>query len=271
LARPTFRKADLPDPPADEIKRYKAYLTRLSKWLAFEKCNDQRLIRSDVLKGMLVARGELATHLDDAWRKRVFSDKEMFEDAGDGFWKVASLHPDDAPAEPSRWEGTRPGEDVLGAALAHAAERVGSIRGSDSLNLFSRFMDTDEWDPVHREMLGCLEQAKRRGYQKPLNDLQERAFVESLLDPDPAVQLVAMWLLNTRSLVDVMQRLLAAERGEQGTFQPYELRFWRPPGARVEMTDAGLIAKDREAAPSVALAQVRSVLLNRGILGGKKQ
>lgn len=270
LARPTFRKIDLPEPPADEVKRYKAYVTRLSKWMAFEKCNDQRLINYNVLKGMLVARGELAVYLDDAWRKRVFADKDLFEDAGDGFWKVLDIRPEDAPGEPSRWEGVRPGEDVLGSVLAHAADAIGRMR-TDRISLSSRFMDDDVWDPVHREMLGCMEQAKRRGYQKPLNDLQERAFHGSLIDPDPAVQIVAMWLLNTRSLVDVMQRLLAAEKGEHGTYAAYELRFWGPPGAKVRQTPEGLVAEDPVPTPATTLANVRSVLLNRGILGGKKQ
>jgi hypothetical protein len=271
LLRPTFRKCDLPEPPAEVVKRYKAYLTRVSKWRAWKESNDDGLIKQAILRSTLVGHGEIPAYLDDAWGKRVFGDKEFFEDAGDGFWRVIPRSPDDAPSEPSGWEGVRPGEDVLGTALARAADAIGR-RSTADLNLRSRFLDEDPWDPVHRDMLACLDATKKRGIEKPLNDLQERSFQEALLDGDWTVQVVAMWLLNTRQLVDVMQRMLAVLKGEPVQYQPYELVFWGPNWTRAALDEKGEIVPLEEApTPQRTLDNVRMILLNRGILSGKKQ
>lgn len=266
LLLPTFQKCELAEPPAEEVKRYRAYLTRVSKWLAFKKSNDDGLIRSSVLRGMLVSGGEVSAYLDDGWAKRVFGDKEFFEDAGDGFWKVRA----EEPSEPSSWEGVRPGEDVLGTALARVANMIG--RRSNDLSLRSRFLDDDGWEQVHRDMLSCLEQTKARGVERPLNELQERALREACLDPDLTVQAVAYWLLNTRQLVDVMQRLISALRNEGGVYQPYELEFWGPQSIRLRVADGGgFETVSEEVTPQRTLEHIRRILLNRGILGGKKQ
>lgn len=256
LSRPTFRKLDVPEPPPEEVKRYKAYLTRLSKWLAYEEADNKGYIAVLVLRRALVSRGERGVYIDDRWVKKVFGDKGLFEDADQGFWKCIA-RPEDAPSQPTPWEGPRPGEDVIGDALVRAWEEVNRVARTEVLNPRSPFMDTDDWIPVHRTMVGCLEAVKSRGFDKPLDTVQERAFAESLLDADPTVQLIACWLLNTRALVDVMRRLLAHVRGQEPSLLPYEVDFWAPPTGQPR-------------SPEATLAHVRGLLLNRGILGGKK-
>lgn len=256
LGRPTFRKTDIPDPSPEEAKRYKAYLTRLSKWTAYEEADSKGYISAVVLRQILIGRGERSAYLDDRWAKRVFGDKALFEDGDQGFWKCVA-RPEDAPGEPTRWEGPRPGEDVVGDALARAWEEVNKTARVETLSPRSRLMDSDDWAPVHRTMVGCLEAVKSRGIDKPLDLVQERSFAESLLDADLTVQIVACWLLNTRAMVDVMRRLLAHVRGQGSDFQPYEVDFWAPPTGQPRSAEA-------------TVAHVRELLLNRGILGGKK-
>lgn len=267
----TFRKCDVPAPSPDEVKRYRAYLTRLSKWAAFDRQNKEGLVKDAHVRGFLISRGELASYLDSAWAKKIFGDKELFTDAGDGFWTVAAMRPEEAPGEPTPWTGLRPGEDLLGDVLVRAHDDVVRCNTSE-LNLRSRFLDSEKWDPIHRVMLRALESAKAKGLEKPLNELQDRSFRESLLDGDIYVQIVSIWLFNTRLLVDAMTRFLAAVKGDASGVQPYELDFYAPSAVPITKAPDGTL-QAVGAAPTyeTCLENVKTILLNRGILGGKKR
>lgn len=261
----------MPEPSADEVKRYKAYLTRLSKWAAYDRQNKDGFIKDALLRSFLIGKGELEVYLDAAWAKRIFADKELFTDAGDGFWKVADLRPEDAPGKPTAWEGLRPGEDLLGNVLASAHHDVVHCKTSE-LNLRSRFLDQENWDPIHRVMVQALERAKARGLEKPLNELQDRSFREALIDDDTYVQIVALWLLNTRMLVDAMTRFLAAVKGDTSGVHPYELDFYAPRAIPITRREDGVLQAVRPVVTYEAcLDNVKSLLLNRGILSAKKR
>lgn len=265
----TFRCCPQPDPSPEETKKYKAYLTRLSKWTAFDQANNQGLIKDSLLRHCLIGKGELAIYLDAAWSKKIFSDKELFTDAGDGFWKVTPVSQEEVPAEPARWVGIRPGEDLLGNILLRAHSDV--LRHGLLLNLRSRFLDDDVWTEVHPVMMRALESAKARGIEKPLNELQDRALRESSVDDDVFVQVVAVWLTNTRMLVDAMGRFLAAVKGDASSVQQYELAFYSPQSVRVSGHDDSSYTGAAAPTYESCLLNIRKILLNRGIISANKR
>lgn len=248
------------DAPPEEVKRYKAFLTRLSKAKACEEAGDSgSAVGAKALRQSLVAAGELESYLDEGWVKRVFSDKDLFEDAGDGFWKVKALRPDERPAEPTPWEGMRPGEDIAGNAVRRATDAVVRVPQPPWK---SKWLTGDAWEQVHRAMLPALSYAKSRGMEKPLTPLQEWSFLESLRSDDPTLQTVALWLLNTRVLLDLFTRMQASLKGGPSVSQ-YELTIYGP--------DSWTGETPPPVSFEATFKNVRSFLLERGILHGKKQ
>ncbi len=247
---------DLPDP--DEVKKYRAYLTRLSKWTAVKLADDKTsMVRDSVVRAKLIKGGELGIYLDEAWAKRVFADKTLFEDIGDGFRKVLmAADEEEAPAHPSRWEGVRPGEDVIGFALQKMIEALSRV--SPKPNLRSRWLDSDDWQPVHQLAIQAMEYAKRRGVEKPLVPTQERSFREACIDEDEGTQAAGLWFLNTRTLVEAHGRFLA----------------FLKEGTPVQSDDLSIIRdvmrNPEDNTPEIAMKFARRHLLERGILHGKK-
>ena len=64
---------------SDDAKRYRAYLTRLTKWPVFGEANKERQVNRDHVRRALIKGGELESYLGDAWAKRVFGDTKVFE------------------------------------------------------------------------------------------------------------------------------------------------------------------------------------------------
>jgi len=265
-----FHRCVVPQPPADEVKRYKAYLTRLSKWAAVKRANKQRQVNVSALRGFLISEGELGSYLDDGWAKRVFSDADLFSDVGDGFWQVSDLSPDEAQAKPSKWEGVRPGDDVLGDVLFRIHAEV--VRHRVDLDLGHPLLDSDQWAPLHQIFMRYMKWAKSaRGLEKPLNDLQDRAFREACLDADANVQLVSVWLTNTRLLIDVMTRLLATVKDGVPYVHQFEVDRYAPAHFAVTVSDDVVTPTHVLPTYEMCLMNVRRLLLNRGILDAKKR
>ncbi len=250
-----------PDPPdPDVVKRYRAYLTRLSKWLGVKLADDKTsIVRAADVRSEIIKRGDLAIHLDESWAKRVFSDKDLFEDAQGGFWKVLVGADDEgAPSHPSKWEGVRPGEDVSGAALTKMVDGLGRLTPRPELRC--RWLDSDAWQLTHQFAVVAMEYAKRRGVERPLALLQERAFREACLDEDYGLQAAAIWLTNTRVLVEGHARLVSVLKKEEGAaLQSDDLFIIRD-----------VMCPPEENTPEIAVKFARRHLLERGILHGKK-
>lgn len=249
---PTFFRCP-PDPPStNEVKKYRTFLTNLSRWVAVKIANDDTsIVGESVLRADIIKRGELGPYLDADWAKRVFSKTELFEDTGGGFWKVlVSEEEEEAPAKPSPWSGVRPGEDVLGSALTKMVDGFGRLSPQPSIK--SKLLDSDEWFLAHQLGVAALEYAKRRGVEKPLAPLQERAFREACLDDDWSMQAAGLWLLNTRAAVESHARLLAKLKGTEGAVVLQE--------DLVQWGDT----------PELAFRTTKRLLLERGILSGKK-
>jgi hypothetical protein len=238
----------------DEVKKYKSYLTRFSKWLAVHSSSKPKasnLITEAILRSLVVGRGELKSFCDETWSKKVLGDQNIFEPNGEGWWKIV-VDEEKGPSRP-KWEGIRPTDDVYGDALIRATEAF--VQLPVTPNAKAQWLDTDSWAPAHRCMTSAMEYAKSRGSERPLIPLQELAFHRSLVSDEPYLQLVALWLTNTRRLLEAFNRLQAVKKGEAEMDQG-DLYFLRRPG--------------QEPSYQSASAFVRHLLLERGILGGNK-
>lgn len=262
VARPhSYLRCLPPLPEPEEVKRYKAYLTRLSKWVATELADEKTeyQVGTNVLRGNLIGRGELAFYLDAGWAKRIFSDKGLFTDVGAGFWKVAQLPPEDSPSEPSEWSGPRPGEDITGSAIQRTIDTLSRF---DPPNWKSRWLEGDEWMRIHPVVVSALTYAQSRGIEKPLVPLQERAFLESMADEEEALQTIGIWLTNTRAVLEAHGRFQTAikDRSMAGLY----------PGDLLLFRDNVIRAVETPHKVSDSFAFTRRLLLERGILHGKK-
>lgn len=244
---------------AAEEKRYRAYLTRLSKFVAVAEAEESKdgVVSVGVMRRVLISRGELASFLDEGWEKRVFSDEALFLDVGDKFFKVlvSSDDPENAPSKPSQWEGVRPTEDVLGNTYRRV---VGHVSGLEEPSWSDRFLTSPSWRAIHPYAVAGLEYATRRGIEKPLVPLTAYVFDLACGTEDRATQTFALWLVRTRETVDAYTRL----RGGEGVVPLTEDELWfhQPMFARadggppVEVT-AATIAK-----------HLRARLVDRGII-----
>lgn len=248
---------------ADDAKRYRAYLTRLTKWVVFDEAKD-RQINQEHMRRLLIQSGEQAEHLDDGWAKRVFGDAKMFEKQAGGFFRI--LDGVEQGKKPEWKGGARPGEDVAGNTLHKLVQHVHDL--DEDPPWTSHRLSDKRWEPVSRYCISALNHMRTRGIERPMAPLQDRAFAESLRTDDPAHQTVALWLTTTRYCLDAYARVRAYEKGEGKLFWEGELELYRPTHFRAKRDpETGELAFiDEEFTVKVALEVIRDILVKRKIL-----
>lgn len=185
-------------------RRYKTYLTKRGKYEAHRICNRGGSVTIEALLFQMRQIGEAQEFLTEKWAKRVLSDESLFEPRDDDSWVM--LERTDLRDAP-KWKGARPGEDVCGDALADA---VASIRPDNRPPLWKPA--NEAWREFSKVMVRLLDRMKDKGVEKPLAELQERAFLESLTaGGDSDVQVVALWLLRARMSADDFGRMRKGE------------------------------------------------------------
>lgn len=252
-------------------KKYRAYLTRLSKWEAQHQMNSDRHIGVDYLRRVLKYKGELLDELGDDWAKRVFKG-EMFEDIGNGFYKVVEderwERPPPLDSRP-KWEGVRPGEDVVTDALYKTVEAFKNTKHIDLRLDFRSRLESESWIEVTRAVHVGFRYARRRGLAKPMYPMAERAFMadEFHIDGGPAL---ALWFMDSISLVDSFQRLRAHLKDGSPLFS--EMLIYQPWSWQTKLDDDGkMMIIDEEMTPQVALREVSRLMARRGLLPKKKR
>jgi len=254
-------------PASNDVKRYKSYLTRLSKWAAYEQKSKRPpigVIGVSALRAYLVSVGELSAVLDDDWCKRVFSDKDLFEAAGEGFWKVLG---DESPSKPTEWVGVRPDEDVIGDALRMGFRDVVDTGLASVVDVRSQFLLGEDWQKMHPIMLRAMQYAQRRGVAKPLIGMQDRSYAQALVIDDWAVQVIALWFTNTRMLLEALARFRDTVAGRSNSVTRSDLVFYAPQAVQVEQ---GVLQPVADVTREACLENIRGILTDRGILNDRK-
>lgn len=254
---------------SDEVKRYRAYLTRLTKWAAFEEANKEGEFNRDHLRDRIIGYGELEAHLGEAWEKRVFADAKMFEHSSGSFFSLAEGAAQ-AKSRPEWKGGPRPGEDVAGDTLRRLVTHVEKELEPPWKNY--RLAD-ERWDAVSRLCVQAMNHMRTRGIERPMTVLQERSFIEALRINDRAYQTVGLWFVDTRYYLEVYARLRAYARGEGELLYDGELEMYRPTSfhAKYDEERKELVAIEEEFTIDVALRVVRNILVQRKILGEQRQ
>lgn len=270
----------------ERVKKYRSYLTRLSKWEAIRAVISNKGVNQvgeDHLRRVLVDLGEIRSFMDDRWAKRIFSDGNLFESDGDGFWRLKNPdewkwkrgrivrftdeHPEGHIRKRPEWtDGVRPGEDVVGTAYEFCLDRVSNMPVP---NRSDERMDSDEWVSVGQKMVRVMKWCRKRGLEKPLAPLQEHAFQKSLLTTDRSAHTVALWFTRARIYLDAFVAIRKSKEGD--TLPPHaDPKLWLPRSVPASISADGSYRID-EPSPSVELAKhvIHENLAKIGIVSKK--
>lgn len=238
------------------MKKYRAYLTRLTKAVAFET-HVKRAVNADVVRKVMVKDGELPEYLDDGWKKRSFK-PDVFEAVNPTLFNIKEDV--DVPAKkhvvrPEWTGGVRPGEDVIGDTIAKLVDHVGE---SNPPWTSTRFLHP-AWESVSEVCVASLKHARSRGVDKPLVPLQERAFADALKSDDHVIQTISLWFTNTRYHVEAYARLRLHANGDG--------ELW---SSDLELFKGSVTPANYPRPVDEALATVRGVLEHRGLLRARR-
>ena len=248
---------------SDDVKRYRAYLTRLTKWIVFDEANKERQFAVDHIRSVLIKAGELEVYLGDGWAKRVFGDTKMFENDEGSFFNIRE-GVERAKTKPEWKGGPRPDEDVAGDTLRKLVAHVAHLPGPPWT---SYRLANEKWDPISRFCVAALDHMRSRGIERPLTVLQEHAFTEALLTDDRNHQTVGLWLTDTRYYLDVYTRLRAHAKGE-GEMYENEMGLFKPTSWPMSFDEETkkLELIEEPFTVEVAMRVVRGVLVKRRLL-----
>lgn len=249
---------------SDEVKKYRAYLTRLTKWASFNEANVDGEFNRDHLRSRIIGYGELEGFLGEDWEKKVATNK-LFEHSSGPFFSI--VDGSEKPKRPEWKGGPRPGEDVAGNALLKIVERVNRMPEPPWK---SHRLADQRWDPVSDVCVKAMNYMRSRCVERPLALIQERSLFEATRTDDRAHQTVSLWFVDTRYYLEVYARLRAQAKGndemgeqEMGLFKPSSsLAMFNDETGKVEAVEEPFTVE-------VALCVVRDLLVKRTILKGK--
>lgn len=193
-------------------RKYKTYLTKRGKYEAHRICNRNGSVTVEALLFQMRNVGEAQDFLTEKWAKNVLSDERLFESCEDGWRMPERSDLRDAP----KWKGARPGEDVCGDALIDAVE---AIRTNGRPPLWKP--SNEAWRDFSKAMVSLLDRVKEKGVERPLAELQDRAFSESLsAGGEGDIHIVALWLFRARMVVEDFGRM------KKGDMRDTDLLFY---------------------------------------------
>jgi hypothetical protein len=259
-------------------KRYRSYLTRLSKHEAIYAGQKNEAVGVQALRDSLVKKGEVREFLDDAWAKKVFGDLKIFESNGDGFYQLTNEAGEIELGKRPTWKGQRPGDDWVRGAYDNIVSSIDEMSLSEVIG-GTRCL-SGEWRETASATISALEDLKRRGIERPLEKLWEVAWDESLktsISESVTVHQVALWLTTTMGDTDAFVRLRAYMR--DGT-QPRpwdvigvedgQVTAYVPTTVRASLNDAkALIAEPPDLSPRGVLESIHGRLVYRGVMKEK--
>lgn len=245
--------------------RYKAYLTRRSKYEAVRACQRRDMVGVVALREVMIGVGELRPYLDDTWAKKVLGDTKLFEPSGEGFYVLTDEAEEINLGKRPTWVGERPGQDWVRETFDDICARVHELEPADIKGAL--YCLSSKWDDTATRVIEGLDELRRKEVDKPLSKLWEFAWAESMrttLQTAPTCQQVTMWLMNAAAEVDAYTRVRAYLR--EGERPADILGPEDGHGARGFPPIVYYPDRDPDGSPAGVLESLRHRLVRRGIM-----
>lgn len=255
------------------LKKYRAFITRRSKWEAIKLCIDHDQAGARALREIMLRAGVPKSDLDEKWEKKILGDTKLFRLKSGEFFELAD---DLELGKRPHWSGERPGQSYVKDAYLWAIDHVPHVDPEDVRN--NRSMLGDMWDPYAEFIVRALDGLRKREVEEPLAKLHQMAWTDSILfdiNDHPVVHAVAKWLTLARGDVCAYTRLRAYIAGgdrphdvlgpEDGYGSPVyvyaTVGFKRDDGGGYEEIQV-------DVSPDGVLRLIKSILVRRRIMRG---
>lgn len=261
------------------VKKYRAYLTRRSKWEAIALCSDPDVAQVSAvhLRDVLAKNGEVRDFLDDKWEKRVLG-SDKFKDIGSGFYALVDPDEEPSPTRPE-WTGRRPGQNFGRDAHQSILASFPHVDAGDLRN--DRVLLGGPWDTVADLVVHNLSIMKKRGSESPLAELFDYAWRHT---PGTAVDhtdhhALLLWLTIAMADTDAFKRLSAyVKKGEDrpadilGQEDGRGSPIYTPRTTRFEKDDNGEYRNvPRDPSPEGVMNMIRALLVQRGLMPRRRR
>ncbi len=255
-------------------KRYRAYLTRRSKWEAIRLCLKHEQVGAIALRGLMHNIGERAEDLDAKWEKRILGDTKLFRLTSNGnFFELADdLELGKCPT----WVGERPWQNFVSDAYDWVLANVATV-GVDLSK--ARVLLNNKWDQVSRVIVMALDGLRKKRVEEPLTKLSDFAWDLAMVTSAKThntQHAISLWLTVTRIEVDAYTRLRAyiAAEGDRpwdvlGQEDGHGSPIYSPMSTGYLMADGGYEKVDVDQTPKAVLQWIRQRLVYRRILKGR--